>query len=261
MGHLGRGGNSVILDGLTARKKVVGTWEPEYMQRHRDVFVQVISVSEFGEGRCGPIEFSMVEGQGATHEDLRDALPKAASLLKQLWQYAWPEHNPDWKRALYDHLLEVTQRQDLQLTKLDLAWLVRQADHHQLKMGRCIHGDPTLANLVYDARLPHSRWRWIDPLTRPYIPGDPLVDLGKLYQSCLGYERVLAGLEPERDDALIESLAEQLGLCEYHGLVWTAIHLIRLIPYQREQDKPVFAHMLHDLLDELRNEKEEGDDE
>lgn len=248
----GRSGNTVILDGRTARKIVRGPWEPDYMKRYPNVFVRVIGTAYSGTSDL--VEYTMVEGTPATWEELQDALPKAAALLPQLWANPAPFSYPDWPRALFEHLSAIALKEQLQLRTEDIRFLVCESNHHQLQTDRCIHGDPTLANLVFDSRLPHTRWRWIDPLTRPYIPGDPLVDLGKLYQSCLGYERVLAGLEPERDDALIEGLAEQLGLCEYHGLVWCAIHLVRLIPYQAEHDKPVFAEMLHTLLDELKTE-------
>jgi hypothetical protein len=247
----GRSGSMVVLDGLTATKTVHGRWEPDYMTKFPDVFVHVISRCE--NGTDDVVQYSMVEGIPATHEERDDALPKAAALLPRLWQRAAPSANPDWPRALFDHLTAIVAAEQFQLRADDLRFLVRESNHHDPKMDRCIHGDPTLANIVY-VNGAHSRWRWIDPLMRPYIPGDPLVDLGKLYQSCLGYERVLAGLEPERDDALMECLAEQLGLCEYHGLVWTAIHLVRLIPYQHDADKPVFAEMLHTLLDELKLE-------
>jgi hypothetical protein len=248
----GRSGSTVVLDGLTATKTVRGPWEAEYMRRHPGVFVRVISTCTNGaDDTC---QYSMVEGQPATWDELDDALPRAAALLPQLWTQPAPHGNPHWRPALFAHLTGIVQREGLQLTYDDIRFLVREADHHQLTVDRCIHGDPTLANLVYDDRLPFERWRWIDPLTRPYIPGDPLVDLGKLYQSCLGYEQVLAGREPERHDALMECLAQQLGLCEYHGLVWCAIHLVRLIPYQHDEDKSVFAEMLHTLLDELKEE-------
>jgi hypothetical protein len=247
----GRSGSTVVLDGLIATKTVHGPWEAEYMRRFPDVFVRVTSICSNGTDDL--VSYSMVEGIPATWDELDVALPRAAERLSKLWEHAG-RTVPNWRPELFTHLVNICRAQELQLTQDQLRWLVREADHHGLKVDRCIHGDPTLANLIYDSRLPHSCWRWIDPLTRPYIPGDPLVDLGKLYQSCLGYERVLAGLEPQRDDALIEGLAEQLGLCEFHGLVWTAIHLIRLIPYQREGDKSVFAEMLHDLIDELQTQ-------
>lgn len=249
----GRSGNAVIVDGGSARKTVTGNWEPTFMWEHPDVFVQVIGVSEF-QGPTGPVEYSMVECVPADHTEIRDALPKAASLLKRLWDQPWAAHNPRWQAPLAQRLKVICATEGVQLRDKDVDWLVREADHHQLHTGRLIHGDATLANLVYDGRLPFERWRWIDPLTRPFVPGDPLVDLGKMYQSCLGYERVLAGLEPERDDDLIEGLAHQTNLCEFHGLVWATVHIIRLIPYQHTKDKPIFAEMLHNLFEELRDE-------
>lgn len=250
---LGRGGHRVVFTGQTATKTVTGAWEPTFMAEHRDVFVPVLwRVESLGNG--GLVEYAMPECLPAGWDDIQEALPKAAPLLQKLWATAAPLTNMHWASALFRHLRDVVAKEHLQLRDEDVRFLVHECQHHRVMYHRCIHGDATLANIVYDGSLTCRRWRWIDPLLRPYIPGDPLVDLGKMYQSCLGYERVLAGLNPDRDDALIESLAEQLDMCEYHGLVWCAVHLVRLIPYQHDHDKPIFAELLHDLLDELRAE-------
>ncbi len=258
--HGGRSGSSVVIHDLVVTKTVRGPWEPNWMRRFPEVFMPVIATCEHGDH----LEYTMPRGEPARWDELTDALPKAATLLRRLWATCWEQHNPRWAEALFDHLDGLRQVHDIQLTRDDVRYLVREASHHQVRQPRCIHGDPTLANLIYDASRPFDRWRWIDPLARPYIPGDPLVDLGKMYQSCLGYERVLAGLEPERDDAMIQQLAEITGLCEHHGLVWCAIHILRLIPYQDEKDRPLFAEMLHDLVSECQQvdgEKDSVDDE
>ena len=94
-----------------------------------------------------------------------------------------------------------------------------------------IHGDPTLANTVWDS---NNMPRLVDPTYRPYIPCDPHVDLGKMFQSLLGWEFMLwchgEGMFIIGDSIpfnKMRSIARLLGLDYKLAMSWAVIHLLR----------------------------------
>lgn len=101
-----------------------------------------------------------------------------------------------------------------------------------------IHGDPTVANLMI--RPTTAQLIITDPLRpRGKIPPLREVDIGKLLQSAVGWERVLSGARgPNLGDINtyhdIESWLHCFGAdCVRKSWFWCAVHLARTVSYCR----------------------------
>lgn len=111
------------------------------------------------------------------------------------------------------------------------------------------HGDPTFSNTL----LRYGRLVLIDPLPAgETMPPLRAVDLGKVLQSLLGYERIRFGLpwpEPMRyDDArqLIASYCTSVG--EWLAVrYFAAVHFVRLLPYAPVGYRPALTEVLSGL--------------
>ena len=159
-----------------------------------------------------------LRGAPATMDDLGAGI---ALLRRHLWSQRVPP-KLQWKPRLLNHLRTIYPSSALEERVRDLP-----------DVDPCvrIHGDATLANLV---RYPFGV-RWIDPLDRPYVPGDPLVDVGKVLQSLHGYELTLDG-NPAHPWPISPCLTDQAmtGLRETErerAQTWTLVHLARLLRY------------------------------
>ena len=93
---------------------------------------------------------------------------------------------------------------------------------------RLIHGDPTLANLMIRS---NGEWVLTDPMPRltyrQEIPNRVEVDLGKLLQSAVGWERML-GYESscwDQPDLVLRTLSRDMRM---KTMLWGAIHLYRV---------------------------------
>lgn len=235
MTNLGRGRSYITYtEHNTVIKRTVDGWEPHHMSQHPDVFVPVLKIER--------LNFTMPRYDQAEITNLIEA----AELLKILWIEKWRWQMPGWNRQLRAHLTQQNVKHSLGFNALWLESLVRSVNH-DLPYPCKIHGDPTLANLLVGPDGP----RWIDPLTRPYIPGDPHVDLGKLYQSCAGYERVLQGERPVINTHLMNLLAKNLNLNSNLGLAWCRVHFIRLLPYQYEDARPRMIELLRSIPESI----------
>jgi len=98
------------------------------------------------------------------------------------------------------------------------------------------HGDPTIENCMVDVGCEiNFPWSYptpylIDPLPpKMLIPQVKEVDLGKVMQSLYGYEAVKAGFIPRPHP---EWLPEEFVTPAVY--YWTAVHFVRLLPYQTE---------------------------
>lgn len=157
------------------------------------------------------------------------ALTKVYDLLKR---EVWPRR--PWTR-FYAANLQGGWREALLLWSLNSGWIT-QAIHEVYPTepadGYClIHGDPALSNLMRR----QDGWSIVltDPMPRlPYrneIPARREVDLGKLVQSAMGWERILG--EPleitmwQEVDTLLRFLPAQDAK---PALLWGAIHLARV---------------------------------
>jgi len=112
-------------------------------------------------------------------------------------------------------------------TMHDIAW-------HQLK-AVLTHGDPTVDNLMYRGQTPVL----IDPIpATTAVPDLECVDIGKVGQSAMGYEvaRYGTGTPEVFEDFFITYMS---GTTNEHlaRRYWTAIHLLRALPYMPEERK------------------------
>lgn len=97
-----------------------------------------------------------------------------------------------------------------------------------------IHGDPTLANAMIRNG---SELVLIDPLPpKGKIPGYKEVDMGKMLQSYIGWERVLTGKGRKgRTDYKETLLKHDDELTVWRSEFWLFIHLLRIVPYAQER--------------------------
>lgn len=230
--QLGRGLKMRLsMDEKTVTKVVSGheRHQPFVMRQFPNVFCPVLKISELAEH----VSYQMPRLQHAPFEHLDVALLTASPYLEELWARVGVPPLPTWQETLAarlrTNLAEYGEGLHVDTTALVAQLVVQEAP--------CvIHGDPTFANLLHDG----TRYYWIDPLTRPFIPGDPHVDLGKLFQSCFGYEYVLVDREPVARLELCHMLATHLNLDGRLGYYWCLVHFIRLLPYQLPHQRRTF---------------------
>ena len=118
-----------------------------------------------------------------------------------------------------------------------------------------IHGDPTLDNCmlkVGDDAGQHEL-RVVDPIPFESSAMPPLrvVDLGKMLQSCLGYEWLIEKFSRNvaRDQAALEAVVlDGLNSAErVAASIFAVIHIVRLLPYQFKR-KEVFIRNLEEAV-------------
>jgi len=208
-----------------------------------EVFVDVISFDRKDERT---VEYTMPLLEPVNVDrDGEAALVLGAEKLKALWSKRGPVTPCNWKSALLDHLMSQRSRHNLDVDPALISYSIEKVSPTGNGPLQQIHGDPTLANLLYDGV---KGWVWCDPLVRTFIPGDPHVDLGKMYQSCWGYERILQGSlqRPCPNTRLMSELAHATNLNVINGLWWAVIHFIRALPYQRALHRKIFEEWLLD---------------
>lgn len=112
-----------------------------------------------------------------------------------------------------------------------------------------IHGDPTMANVMYRART--ETMVLIDP--KPpggYCPSYWEVDAGKIVQSLCGWETMIAGDEPIDYDLPDFFYRPKEDLRRV--LWWAGIHTLRIIKREERQEaRPeimVWAKLVHDRM-------------
>lgn len=220
------------------------------MDAYPEVFVPILGYADLQvplqSNREAMVWYRMPRLEQPEPRHLEPALLAGLGRLSDLWRVENPTYNGYWRYHLGLHLEGRIRRYQLDV---DLDFMHRTVD----ALPECrrpwqqIHGDATFANIVYTPgdRNIHT-WLWIDPLDRGFIPGDPHVDLGKMYQSCWGYEQTLYGSTnpPKFDIILARKLAHRAQLSYKAGYLWAIIHLIRLLPYQDDRVKAVYAHVL-----------------
>lgn len=234
---LGRG-NSTIKIGSRWVDKIDSRFQPYYMRRFPDVFAEVISIEDMADDRASFRMPRLRPPDPAT--ELGAALGGALRRLELLWGQRELFQQPPWKDLLWRHLRGIWSNLGSVTTLVDSL--------PEPKRTCPIHGDATLANTLWDRR--RNGWVWIDPLDRAYIPHDPLVDLGKIAQSCWGYERILLGEtdEPWFDyPTMAWILSHTADEYDYeHVRSWCFVHIMRLIPYQDVRVATIFREMLKD---------------
>jgi hypothetical protein len=233
---LGRGKNQFVCTQTKVIKLSASIEEAEFMQTHTEVFVPVHSIDPL----------TMARWDECNHFEPREALSAGLDLLhKHLWTIEAPSLH--WRDPLHTHMHNIFTKYTFKFPFLKLQDVVHGL-HCEVRAPYClIHGDATAANLL---RAPGPlHYRWIDPLHRHYIPGDPHVDLGKMFQSCWGYERILLGANQFTfDESLAHELCNRVDLSYDLAWKWHIIHLIRLLPYQDERVSLIFQKILNDIL-------------
>lgn len=249
---LGRGGPDRLVFSDREVSKRAPLWEPVIMDTYPEVFVPVLGYTDLETtgplGREPWVWFRMPRLRPPALYELEPALFTGLACLHDLWRVENPTINGSWRYHLGLHLEGRIRRNGLDVD-IDFMHSIVEKLPEPNRPWRQIHGDATLANLVHgpnDADI--VTWQWIDPLDRGFIPGDPHVDLGKMYQSCWGYEATLFGSTnaPKFDTILARKLAHRSHLSYEVGRLWAVIHLIRLLPYQDERVKVVYAQVLRD---------------
>jgi hypothetical protein len=229
-GELGRSGSNLVFRPATVVKTVTDINEPVQMILRPDTYVAVLDMIVEPTGEATYIMPRMNHGG-----DDPWALIEASKKLWSLWS-TWRElpTTHDWRSILQSHLSKITHSPSLAMS---MVGRLPNVPKHEV----FIHGDPTLANLIRG-----SNFYWIDPLIRSYIPGDPHVDLGKMFQSCWGYERCLTDEKfmPIFDQQLAVQLADSYGLNYDHGWAWCAVHIARLLRYQEQRVADAFGRVL-----------------
>jgi hypothetical protein len=189
-----------------------------------EVMITKASVPGFWIGN----RYVMPRGKPAELEDLQES-------IRLLEQYVWTrprKNHPEWHSLLINHLQHIYPSKHLIERVRDL----------QSNSSRMIHGDTTIANLI---RLPILGLRWIDPCYRNYIPGDPLVDIGKVLQSCWNYEGVLRGQQP-----VLYTKWWNIITSSYPpepAITWMLVHFARLLRYHTSDVSKKFQEVLVDV--------------
>lgn len=236
--YLGRGRNHLLSSQVEFIKGVPERAEFELMREHPDVFIktEILTDDEMAlipERRKGFVYAKMPLAEPLNPADGPYAILPALDKLQLLWKIEEDE-NDRWADLLTLHLIGISPfgaTHTAKLVKL-VQWLARTRSGQYTNTR--IHGDPTLANLV----VLHGEWHWVDPLRRNYIPHDPHVDLGKIFQSGCGYEQHIGSNYSQDLDLnyrFMQYVADHLKLDYYTGLVWMIIHYVRLIRYQKEE--------------------------
>lgn len=133
-------------------------------------------------------------------------------------------HNNNWKILLRDFLKQWRQHAIIEI----LDDLYKEDEAPVL-----IHGDPTLANVMYREK----QLLLIDPVTpRGKIPSLREVDYGKMLQSVLGWEAAFLKL-PYKLDRLLDPVLQEIPVALHEkAWFWGAVNIIRLFP--RAQKRP-----------------------
>lgn len=242
MPYLGRGGSAItILEDKVI--KVAMAWEPGFMAEHPMVFVPIIGVEHHPSGNPNQVIYAMPRLiEPNVEADLTVALTAGLQRLRTLWLKPAPL-KPNWRSYLAAHLEAVVVQNKLGVNIRKLDDVIRRLpdETHPCE----IHGDPTLANILKNEE---GEWWWIDPMSRRYIPNDPHVDLGKLFQSCFEYERVLLGeTNPTFHHLLSFDLADRANLDWQTGMLWCLIHMVRLLPYQETKVSDIYTAVFNDV--------------
>jgi hypothetical protein len=117
------------------------------------------------------------------------------------------------------------------ITKLQ--WMLHTYFEDKLVSGCTIHGDPTLANVLYRKNGDLVISDPIPPVGK--MPSHYTVDLGKLLQSAIGWETLLYDWRYNKDTAIASVLRTYSKPVQAKAWFWCAIHCLRILPYSLEK--------------------------
>lgn len=210
---------------------------------------QGLFMQKLGAGIC-PEVYALSE-EGYMMEELQEYVPQRMGLddiahhLGKLDEFCWSEsRNPyvlGWKGLLLEKFP-------------DLEDLLEEIYPAERQLFYCvIHGDPTFANVLWRGEGKYTKWIIADPIPpaqQPYIPPLKAVDLGKVYQSCLGWESLNFGW-PELTRTQVNMVLSEGNTNDI--LFWALVHIKRLIPYSLDKTEILdWADIqIRDITDEL----------
>lgn len=129
-----------------------------------------------------------------------------------------------------------------------LKWL-RRIQSYSLLAVEYTHGDCTIENLM---RKSTGKLCFIDPLpASPKMPALQSVDIGKMLQSCWGYEEAKGTAKSigwDRRDLVDHILDKSTEQERDASLYFMCVHYLRLIPYQHKTLQPFFLGMFASAL-------------
>lgn len=234
--HMGKSGSDIKFHEHYV-EKTCSAWEAKYVCDHPDTFVG---------GFQTPTGLMMPRLEVPTILDGQYVILQGLTALRSLWvKMSTPEPKENWRVLLMAKLQTLRQRLDIKLDQHRLVKLLKDG-------ARCkIHGDPTIANLLYDKGK--RQWVWCDPLQRDYIPDFKEVDVGKMLQSCWNYERVIKFESelPSFNEPLARVICEKTHADYEQANLWCLVHLIRLIPYQEERVAALYKGIVNELASRL----------
>lgn len=156
-----------------------------------------------------------------------------ASLNSEVWKL--PAEAPYDEAALLSKVGELCHRFELRTEYAHWRELHAEIDFGSLPTA-LVHGDPTFDNVMF--RESTGDLVLVDPLpsliTGPAIPDLRCVDLGKILQSVLGWERIRYGDTAEAFDIDVDSFKRRVAhsQTEWQAVVLFGItHLLRTLPY------------------------------
>lgn len=202
-----------------------------------DVAPRTFSVTEYG------YEMELLSPYQDDDIDQTYALNR---IMGMLVTHVWPHqpvvrHDPQW----YQRMWEWLGPERAYLYKyLDASYITNTAG---IALPCRIHGDPTVANLM---RRPDGTLVLADPLPPGgKIPSMLEVDVGKMLQSALGWERALRLDQPPALGSRFSDLQflHMLGKeSRRRAWLWCAIHLERAVPYLKARSRNRLATWAQD---------------
>lgn len=154
--------------------------------------------------------------------------------FKQVWpiDFVHIPFNPDIHNLKLAQLFRLVRKQQLLSTEL----IKLQLDIDWGRLAPAItHGDPTFDNVMM--RGSTGELVVIDPIpATPAVPDLRSVDLGKMLQSVMGFERIRYG-EEMFDPGTIELIGSACSNDNEWAATryWCSVHLLRAIPYMPEE--------------------------
>lgn len=232
--------------------KGVDEHEANMLARYPSVFPRVLSVSALPTVNRMVVVMERLEPCGGLPTSIDNVYAQYTAyahyvpelLRNNLWwrKPVQPSH-PEWRNKLLNNVRQMTITLRLEGLKIIAERCVCESDNTAT-----IHGDPTLSNTVWTS---DKKPKLVDPTYRPYIPSDPHVDLGKIFQSLIGWETMLwnhhNGIytldrgRPMLDIA--QSIARRTSLDYGLGMAWCVIHLLR--GAIRALDDRMQTHIIH----------------
>lgn len=146
-------------------------------------------------------------------------------LQKRVWSKKIDSASSDWIVKLVDFLNTIPLDVSLYEEVIQRLFVRFELDNS------LVHGDPTLANVLY---RDNGELVIVDPISPTgKIPPHWTVDLGKLLQSAIGWETSQFGWEYDTPSCIKVVLDGIEDVDKARAWFWCAIHCLRILPYAK----------------------------